>query len=95
MTLEYALSLLGDYLKTKREDVWGMLALRSNGNLIGWIYAQKGGSDLFSHIVFSGTEKERVTSKQMQEILYNTQEILFDTIRDDLVPHCNNLDNPF
>ena len=30
MTLEYALSLLGDYLKTKKEDVWGMLALRTN-----------------------------------------------------------------
>ena len=95
MTLEYALGLLGDYLKTQREDVWGMLALKSNGNLIGWIYAQKGRLSLFSHIVFSDAEKERVTSNQMQEILYNTQEILFDTIKDDLVPHCANLDNQF
>lgn len=92
MTLEYALSLLGDYLKTKKEDVWGMLALRTNGKLIGWIYAQKSRNELFSHIVFSGAEKERVTSKQMQDILYNTQEILFDTIGGNLVPHCMNLD---
>lgn len=92
MSLDYAISLLGDFLKTKKVDTWGMLSLRDNGDFTGWIYANKGNDELFGHIVFSNNKNERVSSKQMQDILYDTQEILFDTIKQELVPCCMNID---